>query len=193
VPLSEQYAVSEVDGMATAIQDCRVHSGSGAIRFTSEAAGKSQVQMPLLSPVNGGALYARWYAFLPSGLSMSQYLIMLELWPGDWAQRVTVEGVGDDRLEVYQGTTGATLVSAAGTFPRDRWVCLELGLELSATAGAASLSADGVQLVAQSSLANLPSSPIDEVVLSAVPYTDAVGVDLTLDDLVVGTEPIGCE
>src|SRR5690606_18531322 len=110
--------------------------------------------------------------------------------PGRIGVFLTMDGVP----RVYLGASDTTLApSAPEPLQRDTWHCIELGLDVQAEGGTALLQVDGEDVLSGSDLSNQPEAPISVVVIEAQPSTDTPGVDLFLDELVIGTAPIGCD
>ena len=180
--------------MDASIEDCVVHEGAGAIRYRTQSFGYSQTRMRLASPVSGGLLAARFYAYVPAWVTIPDYLAMFELWSEDASSngKISVEAKPNDVLEVYLTPNDAAYSSPAGVLLRDRWLCLTLTLDVAAAGGSVSLAVDGAEVIAQSDVVTLPNNPISVAVVEGLPSADATGVELALDDLVVATEPLSC-
>jgi hypothetical protein len=193
-PLPPEYATWYSGAVAASIEDCRVHRGAGALRYQSDAFGYVQTRMRLSAPVSSGPLYARFYAYVPSSVTIPDYLAMFELWCEDASSegKISVEAIPDDVFELYLTPNGTAHAASAGSLVRDQWICIELALEVAPQGGSASLSVDGTVIIEQTDVVTLPASPISVAVIEALPSEDAAGVDLTIDDLVVASQPIGC-
>jgi len=193
-PLPAGYATWGTDTMTAAIQDCLTFQGAGALRYQAATFGYVQSQMPLSTPVASGPLYARFYAYLPSFVHIPTYFALFELWhlEGSSDGKISVEVISDDRLELQVLPNESTHAAAVGSMPRDQWACIELGLDVAATGGAISLSVDGSTVIDQTDVATLPAGPFSIAVVEALPAEDVPSAELTIDELVVATEPIGC-
>jgi len=196
-PFPAEYSTWLDEAMSAAIQDCEVFAGDGALHYESTAAGQSQTRIRLPAPVSSGPLHARFFVRLPAATVLPEQLQLLELWETDGTSvpgRVAVFLGADGVPRVYVGASDTTLSpSSAEPLARDTWACLELVLDVQADSGSASLSVDGAEVLSGSGFSTQPAEPISVVVVEGQPTTDTVGVALYLDELVVATDPIGCE
>ncbi len=193
-PLSSDYAVWSTDTTVASLQECLVYQGAGAFRFRSPTYGAVQTQMRLSEPISSGPLYARFYAYVPSWMTVPTYFALFELWhqEGSSDGKISVELIAEDTLELQVIPNESTHPSSPRAFPRDQWVCLELGLDVAAQDGAFSLSVNGTSVIEATDVVTLPQGPISIAVVEGLPSEDSTGAELALDELVVATEPIGC-
>jgi hypothetical protein len=193
-PLPESDSTWYSGAMSAGISDCRVHQGTGAIHYQTDSGGYSQTRMRLAQPVSSGLLAARFYAYIPSGLTVSNYLGLFELWDQDSGSpgKISVEVKPNDALEVYVTPNGTTHVSAPGALPRDQWLCLTLTLDVAATDGSVSLAVNGTAIINDQAAVTALQNPISVAVVEGLPAADQAGVDLSIDDLVVATQPLSC-
>ncbi len=196
--LSEAYSTWG-DGESTAgLTECQSAQGNGSLRIDAIDGGYTQTRMRLLSPVSGGELHARLFLRVDEASTFPDQLIFLEFWDQDEGMvddRTTVYLNQDQVLEIYLGGPNLTLqASTPVPFDLGAWHCLELGMSLDDSAGTVSLSVDGASVVEATDVDTLPSDPISVAVLEGVPTVGSqdTHVTLYLDDLVVGTAPIGC-
>lgn len=180
--------------MSAGISDCRVHQGTGAIHYQTDSGGYSQTRMRLAQPVSSGLLAARFYAYIPSGVTVSNYLGLFELWDQDSGStgKISVEVKPNDALEVYVTPNGTTHVSAPGALLRDQWLCLTLTLGVAGADGSVSLAVNGTAIINDQSAVTALPDPISVAVVEGLPAADQTGVDLSIDDLVVATQPLSC-
>jgi hypothetical protein len=192
-PLPAAHATWLDDEVTTAISDCRVHDGAGAIHYQARAFGISQTRMRLAEGVSSGLLAARFYLYVPSHTVIPEYLGLLELWDADdgMSGKISVEAKPNDLLEV-QVSPGATHRSAATALLRDQWQCVTLLLDVSATNGSITLSVDGSDVITQAAVVAALPNPISVAVVEALPSTDGTTIDVTMDDLVVASQPLSC-
>lgn len=100
-------------------------------------------------------------------------------------------------VEIAGGNLGVG-VATAGVFaypapvPRDRWVCVELELEVSDTAGHVIVRADGAPVVDRAGIDTLPAGGFGdvEVGLSYVAPEAASGTTVLIDDLAIASQPL---
>jgi hypothetical protein len=194
-PLPAGDSVCYSGSTTGSIEDCLVHQGAGAIRFqTDTTGGYGQAFMRLSTPVAAGPLYARFYAYVPSSVTVPSWFLMLELWNQDASSdgKISVEVITNDAFEISLAPNNSNHPAAANSLVRDQWMCIELALDVAATGGTASLSVNGTTVINQTGVVTLPPNPISVVVVESMTST-ATPVDLAIDDLVVATQPIGCQ
>jgi hypothetical protein len=193
-PLPAEHSTWYSGAMTAAIEDCRVRGGSGAIRYQAAAFGYSQTRMRLATAVSSGPLFARFYAYVPASVTIPDYLGLFELWDADASSdgKISVELKPDDVLEIYLTPNGTTHSSARGALLRDQWMCITLALDVAAEGGSVSLSVNGTRVIDQSGVVTRPPNPISVAVVEGLPSEDGTNVDLSLDELVVGAQPISC-
>lgn len=187
------------DGETTAgLVECEAAAGEGSLRIRAIDSGYTQTRMRLQTPAGSGELHARFFLRVESGGALPSQLIVLELWDqeeGDVTDRTTVYLNESEVLEVYIGASNLTLqAEAMAPVLRDQWLCVELSLTLDDAAGSASLSVDGASILEQTQIDTLPSDPIGVAVVEGVPAGGSQDTEATLfiDELIVGTMPIGC-
>lgn len=192
-PLPAAYGTWRADEMTTAISDCRVHEGAGAIHYQAESFGISQTRMRLAEALSSGLLAARFYLYVPSHTVIPEYLGLFELWDEDegMSGKISVQAKPNDQLEV-QVSPGATHRSADAALVRDQWQCITLLLDVSATNGSLSLSVDDSSVITQTAVVTALPNPISVAVVEALPSTDGTTIDVTIDELVVASQPLSC-
>lgn len=193
-PLPEQDATWYSGEMTAAISDCRVHQGAGAMHYRTQASGYSQTRMRLQQSVSSGLLAARLYVYVPSPTTIPDYLALFELWDVETGSsgKISVEAKPNDVLEVQVSPNGTTHRSAEGALLRDQWQCLTLTLNLAATNGSIALSVNGSSAIEQPAAVTLLPNPISVAVIEGLPSTDGTDIDVTMDDLVVASQPLAC-
>jgi hypothetical protein len=193
--LPAEYSTWYSGPMTASIQDCLVHRGGGALRCRSDAFGYVQARMRLPAPVSSGPLHVRFFAYVPSTLVIPDYLAMFELWHDDRGaeEKISVEAISNGALEVYLTPNDTAHATPEGAVLRDEWMCIELFLDVASAGGSMSLSLNGTRVIEQSGVGTLPASPWSVAVVECLPSDDVSSVELTIDDLVIGTQPIGCE
>jgi hypothetical protein len=192
-PLPAPHSTWFSDEMTSTISDCRVHEGAGAIHYQAQSFGISQTRMRLAEAMSSGLLAARFYLYVSSQTVVPEYLGLFELWDVEdgMSGKISVEAKPDDALEV-QVSPGDVHRSSAAALVRDRWQCITLALDLSATDGSLTLSVDGTSVIEQAAIVTALPSPISVAVVEALPSSDGTTVDVTIDDLVVASQPLSC-
>jgi hypothetical protein len=192
-PVPATYATEYFGPMTAAVQDCMVRQGSGALHFDASAFGWVQTQMRLPAPIASGPLYARFYAYLPSGFSIPDYLVMFELWSqaANSEGKLSVEAISSNALEIQFSDRSAYAASPASLL-RDQWMCIELALDVAPSGGTASLSVNGTRVIEATNVVTSPPAPISVAVVEALPSPESTRVELVIDELAIATQPIGC-
>lgn len=139
-------------------------------------------------PFVSGTLAARAWLYIPSGFPVIHFdLIDLK-----YAQNggIGVLGYYGD-LVIYQNLTGET-TTVGVTVPRDRWMCVELRLEVS-NPGRATLFLDDVSIAEVSGIDAAPAQGYNRVNVG-LPWTDETqgNTRVFVDELVLDNKPIGC-
>jgi hypothetical protein len=100
--------------------------------------------------------------------------------------------VDNDELVLYDARSNGAF--ATGTpVPRDRWICLELRVDLSSAAGAIQLDLDGIRLAFGTVQSTMPPSGVARAELGIVYSANLpAGATVYVDDAVVAAGPIGC-
>jgi hypothetical protein len=193
-PLRAEYSTWYSGPTTASIQDCRVQRGAGAIRYQSQTFGYAQTHLRLATTVQSGPLFARFYAYVPSQVTIPDYLSVFELWRQDATSdgKISVDMKPNDILDINLTPNGTTHSSPAGALLRDQWMCITLALEVASAGGSVSLSVNGTRVIDQNGVVTLPSSAISVAVVEALPSQDVTSLDLTIDDLVVATQPLPC-
>lgn len=195
-PLPEEYSTWTGDGIAM-LTECDVHGGTGALRYLS-ADQTTQTRIRLPQEVSAGPLHARFFVKLAGASVITNQLIIFELWDEtevDHVGRVTLAINADGLFAISAGAQDATYVSNGDPMPLDQWACIELALEVSDAAGSLKLQIDGGAVIDQSNIDTRPLTSFGVVLVQSLPSGDTpeVRVDFTVDDLVVATQPIGCD
>ncbi len=196
--LPEAYSTWGDGESRTGLTECQSQGGTGALRIEAIDGGYTQTRMRLGTPVSSGPLHARFYLFVDEGSKMPEQLIVFELWDqdeGDVTERTTVYLNQQQVLEVYVGASNLTLQADTGEpLGFGAWHCLELSITLDEVAGGVSLSLAETPILDVADVDTLPSDPVSVAVVEGVPTTGSQGTHATiyLDDLIVGTAPIGC-
>lgn len=193
-PLPSAYSTWYGDEVVASIQDCEVARGAGALRLQSSVFGYSQTRVLLPSPVAEGPLYVRWFGYFSETFKIPKYMGLFELWTTeDGPPKIGVDAVGKDQLELNLSPFSSVFVSAEGVLRRNQWLCLELAVDIKTEGGSISLAIDGTPVIEETGVVTSPGDPFRVAVIEASPATDATGVDITIDELVIATAPIGCD
>ena len=97
-------------------------------------------------------------------------------------------------VEISNGMLGAAVQSAnlyeyPATVARDKWLCLELDLVISETAGRVIVRADGTTVLDRSAIDTKPVGAIGDLEVG-ISYAGAANTRVMIDDVVVAREPL---
>jgi hypothetical protein len=190
------YRLHRERGGVADLSLARAHRGRAALHAGTPAETALAFGWRTVAPpVSSGGLHARAFVYLPR-FAVSRFVGLLELRRADdWTgtQKISVDLVQGDALQLSIRTADRTLVGPAAAFPRERWVCLELAIDVSEAPGAGSVEArvDGAPVVR--SPLGLDTRPTDGYgdFLFGLVGADAGG-EVWMDDVVLDDVPIGC-
>jgi hypothetical protein len=184
-------------GSGTAMQTTAMaYRGVGSLRAdTTAAGGTAAVHWNGLAGRTTGDIYVRGFFYFPSGYTFYQVGVMLLL-PRTPADNVAMMIGGGGGFGGWSGA-GMQYVPGSSTVmaPRDRWVCLEMHVTLSATTtGGLEMFMDGMPVGSASGFATTPADGQQEVHVG-FPHTDVMQEPATVyvDEVVVDTNRIGCD
>lgn len=150
-----------------------------------------------LPRVSEGEAFIRVYVWVPSaspveGLTILNYEEPSEPW-GKVRVRIVGGALGADG---WSHDSSAALSSFGPPMPRDRWVCVEVRILVSDTAGEVELFVDGTPVAFLGPTDTAPAMPYQT--LYAGITQDDYGVqtlptELFMDELVVDTRRVGCD
>lgn len=167
------------------------HSG-GAMQEVGMPGGGPGIHWPLPSTTDG-SLNVRTYLRVESGAPIGTFLVMMELnnaMATMGQEKVSADLSTADNWSIGAPFSGGTVSTTAA--PRDRWLCVELRVVVSATAGEMHLLVDGTEVSANTGVNTLIPSGFQELILSATLSNTDPATIVDFDDLVVATIPIGC-
>lgn len=192
------FSTWQEPGGSASLTDCSAFAGPGALHMTSLDGGHSQLRMRLPEPRASGALYARFYLRVTGAAVLPEQSIVFEFWDReDTAEggQTSILVTSDGRLASFVAAGGHALVaSEMDPLARDQWYCIEVSDVIDDAAGSLTVSVDGAAVIESSNLDTLPDNPIGLAVVEAQPQAGSSGtaLDVMVDELVVATEPIGC-
>lgn len=140
-----------------------------------------------------GAVHARAFYFVPSGPALDELDIMFVTEPAGPFHGVRVRVLGGNlTLRSQPGD----VTSAGGIpIPRDVWTCIEMAITIGETDGAATLEMDGALVASFTNEDTLPALGLATVEVGIVRSNAGVQgpASLGVDDVVISTQPIGCD
>lgn len=172
----------------------RAHRGSRSIEVTIKNGTEvGSLEARFASTLTNGPLYSRVYLYVPSAATISNWLIPMEM-------KGPSELSGKFSLDMYNSTFG-THVSGAGvaasstTIPRNTWVCVEIGIGISASQGWVRTWING-QLAQERLSINTNINDSDPGVrwvrIGIITMQPQQQTTLFFDDWALATTPIGC-
>ncbi len=173
----------------------RVYRGRGSLHaLTTMGMGYANLYDEPLPAISSGDLYARFYAYIPSGFTavLADFLYMGSTTDPYDGMYVGISAAESMNLYFDMGTY--YVQSGVDAFPRDRWMCIQVHLGLSDSSGTAELRVDGAVIASDSGIDTLPAGGYTDLSAGIV-YTDPTQskAQVYLDDLAVGTSPLPCD
>lgn len=140
-------------------------------------------------PIGSGLLAARGWFYVPSGFDVIHFDLLI-------LKNAAIGGIGVlgyfGELVIYQNVSGEGLFSGL-TVPRDRWMCIELQVQV-ANAGSAQLLLDGVPIASTPTLDLAPGVGYSFLDVGLAWTDDTQGpARVFADEIVIDDEPIGCD
>lgn len=170
--------------------DAFVTSGTGALEASVPTERTAAfVYAPLDPGVSGGTVFARgWFRFSADVL---QHLDFLTLASGDGDIGTFV--IGGEMGVFNPFSVGEIRSAPVYVVPADRFICVELHLDLDSTAGVIDVWVDGVLVLHAEGMRTLGTSPVSQVRVGAnFAGFGQSAATVWVDDVVVSTERIGC-
>ena len=101
--------------------------------------------------------------------------------------------VSGDGLQIVTDTDPSPPVSSPMQMPRDRWVCVELAIDVQNTQGAVTATVDGASFSSSTPMDTRPGAGFDQVAVGVESSAPEQGPgELFVDEVIVSRSPIGC-
>lgn len=173
----------EVNGSAL-LSATTAYTGEQALSATVAATGGKAVRTRGIAAAD--RYYAKLYAKVPAD-SDTTGIALLHI------GETTGDYLGTN-IEISTGSLGTAIQSAGiydypATFVRDKWMCLELDLTISDTAGRVQVKMDGVVVVDKNAVDTKPENAVGDLEVG-VSYAGAANTKVLIDDVVVAREPL---
>lgn len=163
-------------------------SQHAATTGTSEASWQLGQVLPTLT---SGDLYARWFVYLP-GTVTSANLASVHLVESPLPFHGLIFGLRDGIAELTSTEADITEFSTI-SIPRDRWVCLQMHVQISDTDGAIDGAVDGQPFGVKTNIDTAPAAGYRNVHVGVFSTGSAAApIEMWSDDVAVGTQPIPC-
>ncbi len=145
-----------------------------------------------LAPVSSGGLYARTFFYIPSGFSVTSFVVLQEFLDSGPNRTKEVIGAGD-AIDFRVDTDNAAVTSAGGKLPRDRWFCLEVSMNVAGKPnGTAEFRLDGVSEATVTRARTTAPGGWIGFRFGLIADANTTGARAYVDDVVISTMPIGC-
>jgi hypothetical protein len=154
-----------------------------------EPGGRATLSIPL---ADGDRFHLRAHLFVASDFELVDLAVFHLGAPGtDVGLNVDIQA--DARYEVFFPESDESVRSEPGTLLKDEWVCLELAVVVSDTAGEATLRVDGSQLAMAQGVDTRPPGGIELFTLG-IDWSQSgqEAANVWLDDVVLDDEPLPC-
>lgn len=189
----DTYWSSETEGDAWFEDPCPgAHAGQGCLVARMAEGGAAARAHRSFEPQSDGWIYLRLFAYAESGAVVDGVnLAALDAYDsGVYGPDINL--VDGDRLELYLDELGAFVVST-GPVPRDRWFCIELGVDIDDAQGAVTFGVDGDPPAQIIGIDTFPNAGYDYVAVGIDWSTDSQPpIGVRIDDVVVATTPLPC-
>ena len=174
------------------VDPLRAYRGTMSQHAATTAASETSWQIGQVLPtLTSGDLYARWFVYLP-GTVTSAHLASVHLVENLPPFHGIIFGVRDGVAELTSTEAGITAFSTV-SIPRDRWVCLQMHVQISDTAGAIDGAVDGQPFGVKTNIDTAPAAGYRNVHVGVFSTGFATGpIEMWSDDVAVGTQPIPC-
>lgn len=169
------------------------YHGAGALLAQSSGGGQTAPVAADFTPTHTGELYMRAYLKVPASVDGLHTDIFSLHAPA------TADASGEHCAVVLRSgglmlwcIADGAVAEVATPFPRDRWVCVEWKVVLG-TPGSSELFFDGSS-VASGAGTTMLTRPYEHARAGIVYTAEAqTAVDIRLDELMLATEPVGCD
>lgn len=184
---------SEVQGGTLEVTNDRGQESDRSLRATTMTDGDWGRAVYAFPSVASGALYFRAYFFIPEG-TVTGLVNLVTFRNPAVPTDVDVNVLAGGAIDVYFHSEAVRYVSDSADFPTGRWTCLEGKLQLSTTAGGASVWLDGEQVLTTPASHNTAQAPGYSNLSVGIHWTEQGQgpAEVFVDDLAIDTSPIGC-
>jgi len=173
----------------------QARSGSTSARATTGSASgsnRARFETQAFAQLKQGDIWARAYYYLPSSVTIDTYFSIMQL---------------REAVSPYFGCSlviRPTLIDLGGSitarfktleaFPRDQWTCVELHVQIDASAGTCEGYVDGMIATSSSAGNTLPAQGYSNLDVGICATEASQGpLEIYVDDVAAGTTRIGCD
>lgn len=145
--------------------------------------------------ITTGPLFLSARFLLAEGAPIAEFVVLGQLLSNAFTGKVSFDLVAADRVQIANANAVTSLQGDPGSLPRGRWTCFELSVVADRTGnGSLVLALDGQPLLGGATTD--PTVGLDGYGKAELGAFASAGngatIDITFDDWVVDTSPIGC-
>lgn len=164
--------------------------GTRLLESTTQTTQQGSYVTANVGPYTTGTLYLRGWFYVPSNIDLTHFDLF----------DLNSDGMGGvsaflyfGALTLFQSSATPSAAVAGPPLPLDRWMCLELQLEIG-DPGNVYLSLDGTQVASFTGIDLLPGTGFHNL-LTGIPWTDdgQQTARAYTDEIIVDTRPIPCD
>jgi hypothetical protein len=168
--------------------------GSTGYAMVAEPGDSEYLQISLPAPITDGTLHIAGRLHLASGASTLSFVVIAQAL-GPTFDKVSFDLNSSDRVQIVNTVAGGGIQGNPDSFPRGRFTCHELEIQVSAGAnGAVFLSIDDVRtLTGWQGEATLPAGGFTKIEIGLMSAgANPETISAVFDNLIVDVSPIGC-
>ena len=176
----------------------RVYRGEGSLQAEVFSGSARNTNAGVLIPgtVSSGSLFGRAYVYLPSGQSFEylQFFMFTEDRPPYGA--VDLALTAGPNFEVQSRVASGVQETRESTtvLPTDRWLCLQMAIDVSPTSGSVQVFVDGTPLVALLDVPTLPAAGFEALAVGVnFASPGQAAANLFLDEVAFDLASIPCD
>ena len=169
--------------------------GTPGYKFTAAPGDMPRLSVDLGRRITTGPVFLSARFLIAEGAPIADFVVLGQLLSNAFTGKVSVDLVTDDRAQIVNSNAVTSLQGEPGSLPRDRWTCFELSVVADRTGnGSLALALDDQLLLGGPT--SDPTVDVDgfgKAELGAFASTsNGAAIDITFDDWVVDTSPVGC-
>ena len=170
------------------------YRGRGVLSAHTTGPGAEAAVQRVFAPVRSGTIYVRAYVNLTPAM-VSERVGLIFLGANSVPFRgVTLQVTAAGEAELYLGTGDVRLAEGV-PFPQERWVCVQLKMDVHDTVGTVSLRLDGVLAAQGDALDTNPARGVAQAVFGVEATSPTQFDDLTyyVDEVAISRSLIPCD
>jgi hypothetical protein len=171
------------------------YGGSAGMSFVAAPGAMPRASRTLAVPIESAPFYIAGRMLLAPGAPIEDYVVIAQT-TSNVNSKISFDLVSADTAQLVNSVNlGGGRRAAEGTFPRGRWFCYEMMIDVSAaSAGGVTLDVDGQQVLSDwQGFSTLPAGGWIRVEIGAFASpANVTSATVTFDNWVVQASPIGC-